>query len=1617
MKCLRNFFIVIALPVFIFLSFTGYARADISTGLIDQFNFEEGSGTTANDSSSSGNTGTISGGATYTTGRINSYALRFDGVDGQVTAPLNFTSWPVTECAWIKPTTIISGITGIIPAIANGLYIQSDGINQSLYTETLGGFGGSNAISLTVDTWQHVCSVIIDATTGEYYLNGSPVGAGVESYGGGVFVGGISIGSGRYTAFTGDIDDVRIYSRALSDADILQLYNNEGADVAPPVLSSIATSTTNTTATITWTTVEAASSTINYGATTAYGSASSTAGFNTVHSVTLTGLTPSTVYHFQISSSDSAGNLATSSDRTFTTATPDLTAPVISSIVTSTTNTAATITWTTDDLSDTQVEYGPTSSYTASTTLVTTATTSHRVTITGLSSGTTYHYNVRSRNGTDVLGTSTDATFITTTPGPTIPLYVSAKGIAPDHINLVWRQSTDNDGTVTGYKIYRNGVLIDTVDPVDYISPYEDTSVNYYQDRGVSPATTYSYYIIAHDSAGYDSPQSATVYATTTAGSLGTLLPEERRTDWTPGVSVGVVGGIDQYITGRTNIVDVTASPYLVDTSGVITTAAITNQSSDVVVGSAANFSVGQAVYVQHGLAYNTGLSTTITAINGNTITLAASITYATSSLVEFAHDASPGIQAAVNAAASGDVIYIPAGTYILNGGIYLQNKSNVTLRGAGRDETVFDVRLNGISLRGVGVELSYPISNVLSGAVKGSTELTVADASLFQVGDLAVINTRNDDTIPVIAPTGGNRIRYQITRVTAVSTLNNTVSIFPAVTADIDAASTTVYAVPGAQVVSNVGLEDFTLDGSNSLVQLGIALDGVYNTWVKNVKVTGITNYGIRVSQSLGCEIRHSEIQFSSAGSNKAGLLSGGMYNCLVEDNAFIDAFPVIEINASTGNVFAFNYMKGNSNTNHGAYSDYNLYEGNYADEFKSDGYYGGEGNATYFRNYVTGFFVGKRFSRYFNYIGNIASGYSFGQPNIGNGNSDGFALPSQGVYWKDWNPTVGPTIAGIFTKASSTEGSLVLNSHVDAVRLYSYMLILGCGSTSATVLSGCAHPIGLDWGLGKDDNKYRFSYIKTLNLNTDTIELAVTYSVGAALPDSGTAAAIWPRSEGFQELDMEVNLTALKKNNYVDGGISSFEELANGETMPSSLFRSSKPSYFNNLNWPPFDPSDPTVSVEDIPAGYRYVNGLDPGQTDTTAPSITSIASTTAATTARITWNTSESATSTVDYGLTTSYGTASSSNTSATSHVYNLSGLTPSTVYHFRINVADSSGNVANSTDKTFTTTAVAAPVAPVISSVDANPGQTSTSITWRTDEAADSQIYYGLTSSYGSVTSLDADRVLNHEVEITGLLKRTTYHFQVVSTDVDGMTSTSSDETFTTRSSGGGGGGGGSRITPRAPTVATTSTASVVAPVVVTSSAAPLTYSAPSGGGISAGYTFTRDLTINSKGVDVIYLQKFLVKSGYLASAYVTGLFETFTQQALIKYQLAHGITPATGYFGPITRGKINNNSGVTAAPIISVTPTGTVVSPVRTSVAIFTRDLQMGSVGEDVRALQVFLNNNGYTVSVTGFGSKGNESTTFGPATKAALIKFQQAKGITPAAGYFGPKTRGIVKGI
>lgn len=95
-----------------------------------------------------------------------------------------------------------------------------------------------------------------------------------------------------------------------------------GADTTAPTLSGVqVASVGSSSATIRWTTSEAADSRVEFGATTAYGSSSPLVSLRTLdHSMSLAGLTADALYHFRVISRDAAGNTAKSADGTFRTA-------------------------------------------------------------------------------------------------------------------------------------------------------------------------------------------------------------------------------------------------------------------------------------------------------------------------------------------------------------------------------------------------------------------------------------------------------------------------------------------------------------------------------------------------------------------------------------------------------------------------------------------------------------------------------------------------------------------------------------------------------------------------------------------------------------------------------------------------------------------------------------------------------------------------------------------------------------------------------------------------------------------------------------------------------------------------------------------------------------------------------------------------------------------------------------------------------------------------------------------------------------------------------------------------------------------------------------------------
>lgn len=135
------------------------------------------------------------------------------------------------------------------------------------------------------------------------------------------------------------------------------------------------------------------------------------------------GVSPATNYSYTVEAYDASGNYSLSSN-TATVTTPPVSTnpPNISNItVSNLTTTSATVSWTTDIPSSSQVFYGMSSQYGENTTLDNTQVTSHSQTLTGLLPGTQYHYEVQSTGSVNNTATSSDATFSTLAANITLP--------------------------------------------------------------------------------------------------------------------------------------------------------------------------------------------------------------------------------------------------------------------------------------------------------------------------------------------------------------------------------------------------------------------------------------------------------------------------------------------------------------------------------------------------------------------------------------------------------------------------------------------------------------------------------------------------------------------------------------------------------------------------------------------------------------------------------------------------------------------------------------------------------------------------------------------------------------------------------------------------------------------------------------------------------------------------------------------------------------------------------------------------------------------------------------------------------------------------------------------
>jgi sialidase-1 len=211
-----------------------------SSAPVASLKFDETSGTTASDSSGNGNTGTLIGGAVWTTGKANN-GLTFDGTNDNVDVgnkpSLQFGKGDFTASAWVKTDTVTGNrfifwygdVGTAVPSWwvrmdAGKIAFQLDGTSAPI-----GNYVATDTAVLSVGTWTHIAVTREDLII-RIYVNGVEAKGvytsnvpDVTSASNGLSIGKDKNGTTRY--WDGMIDEVRVYDRSLSSKEIQDLYN------------------------------------------------------------------------------------------------------------------------------------------------------------------------------------------------------------------------------------------------------------------------------------------------------------------------------------------------------------------------------------------------------------------------------------------------------------------------------------------------------------------------------------------------------------------------------------------------------------------------------------------------------------------------------------------------------------------------------------------------------------------------------------------------------------------------------------------------------------------------------------------------------------------------------------------------------------------------------------------------------------------------------------------------------------------------------------------------------------------------------------------------------------------------------------------------------------------------------------------------------------------------------------------------------------------------------------------------------------------------------------------------------------------------------------------------
>lgn len=164
----------------------------------------------------------------------------------------------------------------------------------------------------------------------------------------------------------------------------------------------------------------------------------------------------------------------------------DGTAPTVSNVSSSSTSSTITASWTTDEPSTSQVEYGTTTSYGSLTTLESTLTTTHSVTVAGLPAGTSYQLRVRSRDAAGNETVSANSARATALPDPATVTAIQVSAVTDTSATIAWTTSLPATSQVEyGATTEYGSIVVDT----------ESATSHQLGLTGLTPSTAYHFRI------------------------------------------------------------------------------------------------------------------------------------------------------------------------------------------------------------------------------------------------------------------------------------------------------------------------------------------------------------------------------------------------------------------------------------------------------------------------------------------------------------------------------------------------------------------------------------------------------------------------------------------------------------------------------------------------------------------------------------------------------------------------------------------------------------------------------------------------------------------------------------------------------------------------------------------------------------------------------------------------------------------------------------------------------------------------------------------------------------------------------------------------------------------